>query len=237
MLTFLINAISRALSFTKTESKGSLVLILIIFVSLLLRNYQVGQLKTRAHSPSDTSAIEWIKTVQASYEVRKQRPEEFDKTVFFPTKSKDAKLTKTKPQKRVLIEADPIIIADLNTADALDLQKVKGIGPAYSERIIKYRDILGGFADTTQLHEVYGLPPETIHELVKHFTIQSNVKPITINTDSIKTLIKHPYISYDLAKIIVNYRAQHGDFKSVNELRKIKALDERTFLRLKPYLE
>ncbi|MEQ8905445.1 helix-hairpin-helix domain-containing protein [Ekhidna sp.] len=237
MLKFLINAISRALSFTKTESKGTLVLILIILMALLFKNYKVNQLKKHKYSPTDSSALEWIGTVHASYEIRKEKPEEFDKTVYYPAKKNASAKKESKPAKEKLPGDEPFIVADLNTANALDLQKVKGIGPAYSERIIKYRDILGGFTDTTQLHEVYGLHPETIRELAKHFSIQSSVKRIEINTDSIKTLIKHPYINYDLARIIINYREQHGDFTSAEDLRKIKALDDRTFLRLKPYLE
>ena len=56
-------------------------------------------------------------------------------------------------------------------------------------------------------------------------------KLLNINADSAKVLSNHPYISYDLAWIIINYRKQNGDITSANELKKILAIDEETFTR------
>ena len=64
----------------------------------------------------------------------------------------------------------------------------------------------------------------------------SQPQPLNINSDSAKVLANHPYVSYDLAWIIINYRKQHGDITSSNDLKKVKALDEETFARLEPYL-
>lgn len=237
MFQFLVNAISRALGFTKTESRGTLVLIFIIFISIMLTQYRVSFLKNKPTISSDSTLLAWVKEVQESYDI-KEAEEEFDKSVFLPV---EKKVVKEQPSKPAYYKDEPkekeIVISDLNIASAEDLQKVRGIGPAFSERIIKYRDLLGGFSDTTQLKEVYGLKKETIDELVRYFEIQSKVAPIDINSDSIKVLAKHPYISYDLARIIINYRKAHGDITSPEDLKKIKALDERTFLRIKPYLE
>ncbi|WP_370090209.1 ComEA family DNA-binding protein [Ekhidna sp.] len=239
MLKFLTDAISRALGFTKTEARGTLVLILIISIALIGSSYRISHLKNKSEFVPDSTAIEWIKEAQASIELKKEEETEFDKSVFYPTKKnfepKKKFAGKSKPKLEPLLEK--IEVLDLNLATAEELQKVRGIGPAYSERIVKYRDILGGFSDTTQLREVYGLKEETIAELLTHFEIKAPVSKIDINSDSLKVLANHPYISYDLAKIIINYRREHGDIETADDLKKIKALDERTFLRLKPYLE
>ena len=55
-------------------------------------------------------------------------------------------------------------VLDVNKATALDFQKVYGIGPVYSKRIVKFRAIFGGFVHMDQLQQVYGL--DTI--VVKH---------------------------------------------------------------------
>ena len=53
-------------------------------------------------------------------------------------------------------------MSDLNTASAEDLQRVRGIGPTLSERIVKFRTRLGGFSENDQLKEVYGLTEEIV---------------------------------------------------------------------------
>ncbi len=187
---------------------------------------------------TDSTDLEWIQQMQASYEI-KESQNEFDKSVYFQVEYDKRKSTKsnTSPSSTKLSEKKSIKIRDLNFATAEELQVVKGIGKAFSKRIVKYRDMLGGFSDSTQLNEVYGLPNETILELFKSFSIQSPVQRLELNNDSINVLASHPYISYDLARVIINYRSEHGDIESIEDLRKIKALDERTFMRIKPYLE
>ena len=51
---------------------------------------------------------------------------------------------------------------DLNRCTASDLLRLPGIGPVLSERIIRYRGLLGGFVDTEQLYEVYGLDSSVV---------------------------------------------------------------------------
>src|SRR5882757_5850209 len=66
---------------------------------------------------------------------------------------------------------------DLNMADTARLIKIYGIGPKLSQRIVVYREKLGGFISHAQLKEVYGLDSTVIHELVKKSFIGENFKP------------------------------------------------------------
>ncbi|MBS1490963.1 MAG: helix-hairpin-helix domain-containing protein [Bacteroidetes bacterium] len=127
---------------------------------------------------------------------------------------------------------------NLNQADTTQLITVYGIGPKLSRRIISYREKLGGFISTNQLHEVYGLDSAVIQELKKNVFIENLYVPhqLDINQASEKELGQHPYIKYKLAKVIYTYRFQHGKFKSVEELKNISILDEPTFKKIKPYL-
>lgn len=248
MFKFLSNAISNALGFSRVEARGTLLLIFIMLLSIVLTRIYVSFIKNLTqHDYTETDALKkWVAEVESSYQ-RKSIDDPYDKSIYLPTKKK-AKASYTKssnitsstrnPNEIEIVKVkEPITIADINTASAEDLQKVKGIGPSFSKRIIKFRNKLGGFASNDQLQEVYGLDDETIVELQKHFSVLSRPQPLDINSDSAKVLSYHPYISYDLAWIIINYRKQHGDIKSIDDFKKIKALDEETFAQLEPYLK
>lgn len=239
MFRYFINAISNAIGFSKTESRGTLVLILIIFAGIIVTKARISYLQNQPEIVSDSSALQWVSLVQASYDLKEPVEVKFDKSVYFPAKNTFKKVENraNKTPLKTVKKPKKIFIKDLNEATSEELQIVRGIGPAYSTRIIKYRELLGGFADTTQLTEVYGLTPEIVHEVLKEFQIITPVASINLNTDSIKVLARHPYISYDLARLIINYRKEHGDFTTAADLKKIKAVDEPTFLRLKPYLK
>jgi competence ComEA-like helix-hairpin-helix protein len=127
---------------------------------------------------------------------------------------------------------------DLNTADTSQLKAIYGIGEKLSLRIVKYRDVLGGFVTTDQLKEVYGLDSIVIDRLIENSIMRTDFQPIkvNINTASEKQLSRHPYLS-KVAKAIVAYRFQHGDYKSVEEIRQITNLEERTIEKIVPYLK
>ena len=127
---------------------------------------------------------------------------------------------------------------DLNKADTLQLMKVGGIGTKRSQRIIKYRDALGGFIDMDQIQEVYGLDSTVVRMLLAESFIAADYRPVTmnINTCDEKRLASHPYLSNAAARSIVAYRFQHGEFKAFEDLRNIHALDEKTIQKITPYL-
>ena len=56
---------------------------------------------------------------------------------------------------------------NLNNADSLTLITLSGIGPVFASRIIKYRNLLGGFYKKEQLLEVYNLKNETYLKVKK----------------------------------------------------------------------
>lgn len=125
---------------------------------------------------------------------------------------------------------------DLNTADTTQLKLIRGIGSGYAKRIVKFRDILGGFANADQVRETYGLPTETADELLKYGFVNGNIKKLKVNQLAIADL-RHPYLKFAQARAIIAYREQHGNFKSIEDLKQIKILDEATIQKIEPYLE
>jgi len=122
-------------------------------------------------------------------------------------------------------EPVPLKKLSINSATPEELQKIYGIGEKLSQRIVKYRDKLGGFTVKEQLNEVYGLSPEVIARLWKSYKIVNpnrNIQKIDLNDANIIELSKNPYISYQLAKKIVSYRTIHGAFTNFDQLLKVE---------------
>lgn len=171
--------------------------------------------------------------------------EEFQPYILLPEKNsltqKDAeenltiKINTEEETPKWTKKATPSTISkfELNSADTTQLMRVKGIGKVFANRIIKYRDLLGGFNNLNQISETYGIAPEAVEELKKYAFINSGVKKIVINKAE---KIRHPYLNYNQAKVILEYRKQHGDFKNINDLKSIKILDENTLNKIEPYL-
>lgn len=127
---------------------------------------------------------------------------------------------------------------DLNKADTSALKTIKGIGEKLSIRILKYRDILGGFVSTDQLKDVYGLDSLVINRLMEASFIEKEFAPVKldINRATEKDLLAHPYFN-KMAKAVVAYRFQHGDFKAVEDIRNVFNMDEKSFQRILHYME
>ena len=126
---------------------------------------------------------------------------------------------------------------DLNFADSIQLQILEGVGPILARRAYKFRQALGGFHDIKQLAEVYNMPAITEDEIEKCFYLEGNQTfKLNINTDSIIHLSKHPYINWNLAKSIINYRKVHGTYDSIEQITSIKIISDSLYQKIAPYL-
>jgi competence protein ComEA len=64
-----------------------------------------------------------------------------------------------------------------------------------------------------------------------------SVKKIDVNTTDVNLLKQHPYIKWNLANVIVQYRQQHGNFKTLDELQNIALINPEVYKKISPYLE
>lgn len=128
-------------------------------------------------------------------------------------------------------------IIDINKADTSAFIALPGIGSILANRIISFRDKLGGFYSIDQISETYGLPDSTFQKLKSYFQISGNqLRTININTATKEDLKAHPYIRWNLANAIIEYRNQHGNFHALEDLEKIVLIDEQTLEKITPYL-
>ena len=126
---------------------------------------------------------------------------------------------------------------DINTADTSAFIALPGIGSKLAFRIVNFREKLGGFSSINQLGETYGLPDSTFQKIKSSLAINANsVKQFNINTADANTLKMHPYIKWNIANAIVQYRTQHGNYATLDDLKKIEIIDEQTFHKIAPYL-
>ena len=125
---------------------------------------------------------------------------------------------------------------DINTADTTALISLPGIGSKLAARIINYRDKLGGFSSVNQLAETYGVPDSTFQKIKEKLVFNGGVKQFNINTADANAMKMHPYIKWNIANAIVQYRIQHGNYGSIADLKKIEIIDEQTFNKIAPYL-
>lgn len=130
-----------------------------------------------------------------------------------------------------------IIPVDINIADTTAFIALPGIGSKLANRIINFRDKLGGFYKIDQVAETFALPDSTFQKIRTNLILtNATVKKININTATLDEMKIHPYIRYNLASAIVQYRLQHSNFKVVDDIKNIMMLTDDIFKKLAPYL-
>ena len=130
-----------------------------------------------------------------------------------------------------------IFTAELNSSDSATLVQVRGIGPAFAKRIIRYREKLGGFASVSQLLEVYGMDSTRYAQMSKVvFVDTSLIRKINVNSCSLEEFRKHPYIDYYIAKALVDARIRKGNFTSPADIKSIPMIYDELYYKLLPYI-
>ena len=129
------------------------------------------------------------------------------------------------------------IVIEINSADTTKWKMLNGIGSKLAARIVNFRNKLGGFYSIDQVGETYGVPDSTFQKIKSKLKINPQLlKKLDINTAGFDELNAHPYISYNLAKLIVNYRTTNGSIKSFNELELLVKETKDVFDKLKHYI-
>jgi len=126
---------------------------------------------------------------------------------------------------------------NLNKATEKELGKCYGIGIKLSQRIIKYRKLLGGFVCMEQLKEVYGIRDNWYVKISSQLSIdKSNIRKININTIKASVLAYHPYITKESAKKIIKERVKNGKYFDIKDLQKRNNLSNKWIKKIKEYL-
>ena len=143
---------------------------------------------------------------------------------------------KPKKEKNYSPKKSDQVRIDVNRATNEEWQSLRGIGPGYAGRIVKFRDKLGGFSSIEQIGDTWGLP-DSVFQKIKPQLIYSPVfRTISVNTASEDEIAAHPYISKKQARVILLFRNNHGGFEGLDDLKPIRVLPDSTLQKLAPYL-
>lgn len=120
---------------------------------------------------------------------------------------------KPKPEKKAI----PVV--DLNTVDSTTLVELPRMGGYMASRIIAFREKLGGFVEAGQLLDVKGLDSTRFTAMRPYLLIgDTETRRIDVNRADFKTLVGHPYLSYEQVKRIFRQRETRGMIKNWAQL-------------------
>lgn len=144
---------------------------------------------------------------------------------------------KSREEPRVPVSGPIGEKVDINRADSAQLVRLRGITPKMALRILKVREIFGGFHDPAQLNDLYGFRPEN-YEILRQTVYAGpvTIRPLNLNYCSFKELLTVPGLSYESVKAIMNYREQNGFFKKTEDLVTLNLAEPGLYAKIAPYL-
>jgi competence protein ComEA len=171
------------------------------------------------------------------YGLPPQLYEELESYILIPNSKSEFKRDTVYPtalvnEKKVYAKT----VVEINTADSLSIVYLKGIGPGFTKRIMKYRAMLGGFHSVNQLKEVYGMTDSTFVLLSSQIKLDPNsISKIPINAIDFNSLRKHPYFNFQTAQAVVNFRLKHGKLTE-QSFRDLGVFSDEKLRLILPYL-
>lgn len=169
--------------------------VVLILLVVLILSYVLYSGVTAKGLPGMTEVPDTIPPVVAKLDTVPQAPVEKEKNTPAPIRTDryPGPPPESKRAEAYLPKLKPGATIDLNSADTTLLKRVPGIGSSFARRIVKYRDLLGGYYVVEQLQEVYGMDRERYDAIHPYFTVGTAVRPLTLTIDSISY---HPYLSW-----------------------------------------
>lgn len=135
---------------------------------------------------------------------------------------------------------------DPNRASVDELQRLPRVGPALAARIVAHREAHGALRSLADLDAVPGVGPALLRSLEPHLTLarapaaggagEAGGAPLSLNRASAEELEALPGIGAVLARRIVEWRSEHGPFRSLEELERVPGVGPSLRARLAPLL-
>jgi DNA uptake protein ComE-like DNA-binding protein len=242
------------LYFSPAEKIAVLILVVLIVLSFGLNVLLSSRSREPISIPQNDSLIAAFERLQESLEDKKVESKSYDYNLDKKpnknssrenvSRSNDNSNNRNYSEKPQYIKQEKFTAPgsiSLNETDTAQWKKVPGIGSAYSARIIKYGNMLGGYISINQLKEVYGFSDE-LFEAVAPFIreedfVTANCVKININQVEFKEILAHPYINFEQTKAIVNLRKRTGNITSTSQLAMLDEFTSEDIERITPYID
>lgn len=140
---------------------------------------------------------------------------------------------------------------DPNTASAVELDRLPGVGPALADAVVRSREAEGPYVRPEDLLRVRGVGPTLIARMVSHLDFSAPPRPVPpsaggapvpgrpalldLNRADTLALQALPGVGPALARRIVAARRE-ASFRTVDELDRVKGIGPATLERLRPHV-
>ena len=240
--------------FSSAEKIAILILLVLIVLSFGLNVVLSRKSSAPISIPQNDSLVVAFQLLQESLQDKKAKPKSYEYKANNRSeksynnektnKSTDNSQDKHYSERPQYIKQEKFTTAasiSLNETDTAQWKMVPGIGSAFSARIIKYGNMLGGYISIHQLKEVYGVTDELFDSIVSFIReddigLERCVK-LKVNKLEFKEILAHPYIGYEQTKAIVNLRRRTGNITSTNQLAMLDEFTAEDIERITPYID
>ena len=209
--------------FNLSERKGVVICIVVIIAIIIVPRYFL---------PKEHGLFLLATPIEAAGVV-------FDQDSKMGQESKvEAKLQQQQQVKTVTNrqKVKKFIPLELNSVDSVNLVRLRGVGPYYASKILKYRERLGGFQSVKQLNDLK-MKYFNVDSLAHLFTIDTSlIYKVDMDSMSFKAILRHPYLEYEDVQMIFNAKRKHGKI-SYAILEKYKILANYKLKKIKPYFK
>lgn len=238
------------LYFQRESKLGVLLLLILIVLTMILQILLISRRSSRFVLQQNDSLIQAFEQFRHSGEVHPEERMTAPGGVTAELKSgsggdesKTADASggvdrhRSYPSNRFAMKLRPGETITLNEDDTTRWKMIPGIGTSYASRIVKYRELLGGYVRKDQLLEVYGLNEELFARISPYIAPDSVWRPLPVNLAEFSELLRHPYLNYEQVQAIFNLRRKKGKIESIRELAMLDQFTQEDIKRLEPYLE
>jgi DNA uptake protein ComE-like DNA-binding protein len=200
--------------FTRRERRASFILL--IFIAIITG---IRFIPFFSHREPEIVKLEALQSETYSSEIRVSQASHTEN----PTPV-------SRPGKRTVLE--------LNSCDSASLVRLPAIGPVLARRIIRYRNLLGGFLSVSQLKEVYGLS-DSAYKIIKPWlkADTSLVRKVKLSSVEFKQLSRFPYLDKSDVSSILKFRDRNGKIESLDELVRNGVISAEKAGRMRGYVE
>jgi DNA uptake protein ComE-like DNA-binding protein len=226
------------LTFTSQEIKG---LFLLCFILLVLSIVRVAlpdiYVQERPYTDEELSilskpllsCLEPVHSIKSTNRIQVFNPEKLVADSANNLNS-SIRLVSTKTKQNKVIE--------INQTDSATLTSIKGLGPYFASKIIKLRNKYHGLYSIWQFLEIYHMDSSKIQTIAPFLTVNENyIRKHDLNALSKDSIKGNYYFSFKMVDLINNYRKQHGRYKAIEEIKKIEAIPDSSFQKIRHYLE
>ncbi|MDR2979707.1 MAG: helix-hairpin-helix domain-containing protein [Bacteroidales bacterium] len=232
--------------FSRGEWTAAILISIVLFFTLILKN-----IYPKRHTPAPLSAhyeqeisrfverqqhlADSLKQLYAAKKERRYFPE-YDSTK--PRRYISGLILDDSVKRKPKVSGYAIVKVELNRCDTSDITRIPLFGVKRAEKIVEYRERLGGFHHLEQLHDIFVIQNIAMEHIEKYFTVNPNeINKIKINEVEYANLVRHPYFDSYLAKTVLQYRQKNGKIKDMEHFREITHAYEELVGKLRPYLE